>query len=135
MVLGGGGPLDGGRKWFDGKPFLGGHKTIRGTFFGILVGTLFGVLQGNLVGGSLQAVGAIFGDIAISFLKRRLDILPGASFPVADQLDFIVFAVLFSYFVDNPGWGQIITIIAVTLPVHYIVNIIAWVLKLKKNPW
>jgi len=61
VVLGGGMALDGGRKWLDGKPFLGSHKTVKGTLFGVFVGAAVGVLQGNPVGGALQSVGAVAG--------------------------------------------------------------------------
>ncbi|MCW4049830.1 MAG: CDP-2,3-bis-(O-geranylgeranyl)-sn-glycerol synthase [Candidatus Bathyarchaeota archaeon] len=135
VVLGGGPPLDGGSRWSDGRPLLGDHKTIKGTFYGILVGIIVGVLQGNIVGGSMQAVGAIAGDIIVSFLKRRIDLVPGESFPVGDQLDFIVFAVILSYPFQNTSWGQIVTILLITLPIHYAVNYIAWLTKLKEHPW
>ncbi len=135
VVFGGGGPLDGGRKWLDGKPFLGSHKTVKGTLFGILAGALIGVLQGNIVGGALQAVGAIFGDIFVSFLKRRVNLKPGDSLPLADQLDFIIFAIVLSYPVQHTPVDQMLAILLLTVPVHYAVNYIAWLLKLKEHPW
>lgn len=135
VVFGGGPPLDGGVNWLDGKPFLGGHKTTKGTIFGIITGSLIGLLQGNLLGGVLQAVGAISGDIVTSFFKRRINIEPGGSFPVADQLDFILFAVALSYPVQLTSWETNIVIILVTLPLHYLTNVAAYLLGLKKKPW
>jgi len=135
VIFGGGGPIDAGLKWLDGKPLLGSHKTIRGTFFGIIVGTIVGVVQGNPIGGLLQSFGAILGDILFSFFKRRLNMQPGDSLPLVDQLDFIVIAVFLSYPIQQTPIMQIITIVILTLPLHYMVNIIAWVFKLKKNPW
>jgi CDP-2,3-bis-(O-geranylgeranyl)-sn-glycerol synthase len=135
VLLGGGGPLDGGAKWIDGKPILGSHKTIKGTIIGILAGVTVGVLQGNFVGGVFQAIGAILGDLASSFYKRRIDLKPGESFPPADQLDFIFFAVLLSFPVQNTELYRIIIIILLTIPLHYLANFIAYILKLKENPW
>jgi CDP-2,3-bis-(O-geranylgeranyl)-sn-glycerol synthase len=135
VIFGGGGPLDGGAKWIDGKPILGSHKTIKGTLFGILTGTSVGIFQGNLGGGLLQAVGAIFGDMVFSFFKRRIDLEPGASFPLVDQLDFIVFAIILSYPFQYTEFDRIIVIILLTLPLHYLSNFIAYLFKLKKNPW
>ena len=135
VVFGGGGPIDAGLKWLDGKPLFGSHKTIRGTFFGIIMGTIIGVLQGNLAGGLLQSLGAILGDILFSFLKRRINMQPGDSLPLIDQLDFIVIAVILSFPIQQPSLFQILAIIVLTLPLHYLVNIVAWVFKLKKNPW
>lgn len=135
VVFGGGAPLDGGVNWLDGKPFLGGNKTTKGTIFGILIGLLVGILQGNLYGGFLQAFGAISGDIISSFLKRRINIEPGASFPIFDQLDFIIFAVALSFPIQITRWETALVIIIVTLPIHYLSNLIAYLLGLKKEPW
>ncbi len=49
------------------------------------------------MGGCLQALGAMGGDLVGSFYKRRVDIQPGESLPLSDQLDFIVLAVVLSY--------------------------------------
>ena len=136
VLLGGGGPLDGGRTWRDGEPLLGDHKTVRGTISGLAAGTLTGILQGVPLRGVLLAVGAIGGDLIVSFIKRRLKLKPGALLPLADQMDFIVFAViLLSIFQPLPGWDRIIAILVATLPIHYLTNVIAWLLKLKSNPW
>ena len=136
VVLSGGGPLDGDRNWIDGKPLFGDHKTVRGTLSGLAAGVLIGVLQGAPMRGVLLAVGAIGGDLIVSFIKRRLKLKPGAMFPLADQMDFIVFAViLLSLFQPLPTWDRIIAILFATLPIHYLTNVLAWLLKLKSNPW
>ncbi len=136
VLLGGGGPLDGGRTWRDGEPILGDHKTVRGTLSGIAAGILTGLLQQAPLRGVLLAVGAISGDLIVSFIKRRLKLKPGALFPLADQMDFIVFAViLLSLFQPLPTWDRIIAILVATLPIHYLTNVLAWLLKLKSNPW
>jgi CDP-2,3-bis-(O-geranylgeranyl)-sn-glycerol synthase len=84
----------------------------------------------------LLAVGAIGGDLIVSFIKRRLKLKPGALLPLADQMDFIVFAViLLSLFQPLPTWDRIIAILVATLPIHYLTNVLAWLLKLKSNPW
>jgi CDP-2,3-bis-(O-geranylgeranyl)-sn-glycerol synthase len=135
VVLGGGTPLDGGRLWRDEKPLLGDHKTVKGAALGFLVGLVVGVAQGNPVGGALQSIGAIGGDLVGSFYKRRVDIKPGDSLLLSDQLDFIVLAVALSYPVQRTPWDQVAAILLITLPLHYLVNVVAWALKLKKNPW
>lgn len=136
VVLGGGKPLDGDRKWVDGKPILGDHKTVRGTFTGIAAGFLVGLLQKSLVRGTLLSIGAIGGDLIVSFFKRRLGYKPGALFPIADQMGFIIFAVILVSLTDSaPEWERAFGIILATLPIHYLTNVIAWLLKLKSNPW
>ena len=136
VLLGGGPPLDGGRTWVDDQPLFGDHKTIRGTFSGIIVGIALGILQMQPLRGVLLSVGAIGGDIVISFIKRRIKLKPGAMFPIADQMGFIVFAVLLVSLVQpSPTWERAVAILIATLPIHYLTNVIAWALKLKRNPW
>jgi CDP-2,3-bis-(O-geranylgeranyl)-sn-glycerol synthase len=77
-VLGGGGkPMDFGRNFFDGKRILGAHKTFRGFFVGLAIGTLVGVMDCLVFGfpwlfAVLTPLGALVGDLAGAFLKRRL---------------------------------------------------------------
>jgi len=99
-------PIDGGMS-FRGKRLLGDHKTWRGLLAGTVVGMIAYELQrfaseagfaGDLVlidcaahpllPGLLMGLGAGVGDSVKSFFKRRLDIEPGASWPIFDQLDF-----------------------------------------------
>ena len=135
VVLGGGPPVDGGASWTDGKPILGTNKTIRGTISGVLAGTIIGFLQGNLVGGFAQSAGAILGDLLSSFYKRRRDFPPGSSMPIIDQLDFIIMAVVLSYPFQATDLVSALTIMVITVPIHYGTNYVAWLLKMKKNPW
>ena len=135
VLFGGGPPVDGGEPWVDGKPMLGKNKTIRGCIAGILMGSMVGVIQGNIIGGFLQATGAILGDLISSFLKRRYDYKPGSSMPIVDQLDFITLAVILSYPFQATNLLSVAIIMIITLPIHHGTNYVAWLLKLKKNPW
>jgi CDP-2,3-bis-(O-geranylgeranyl)-sn-glycerol synthase len=136
VLLGGGPPIDGGRTWVDDQPLFGDHKTVRGTLSGIIVGIAVGILQTQPLRGVLLSVGAIGGDIVVSFIKRRIKLKPGAMFPIADQMGFIVFAVLLVSLVQpSPTWERAVAILIATLPIHYLTNVIAWALKLKRNPW
>jgi CDP-2,3-bis-(O-geranylgeranyl)-sn-glycerol synthase len=135
VVLGGGTPLDGGRRWIDGEPILGDHKTVRGTVSGLAVGILIGVLQLEPLRGALLSVGTICGDLFVSFVKRRLRLKPGAMFPVADQMGFIVFAVALVSLVEPPTWERVAAILVATLPIHLLTNVVAWLLGLKSDPW
>jgi len=152
VILGGGRAIDGGRKMRDGKPFFGSHKTVRGFVAGILAGTLVGATQNAVfLSGALQDVkfpfqfsiwlgfmisfGALIGDLVHSFVKRRIGIAEGAPLPVADQLDFVLGAVLFSLFVSPPPLLTIFIIFVITVPVHLLTNLLAHVIGMKKTPW
>jgi len=50
--------------------------------------------------------------------------------PFVDQLDFIIMAVILSY-----PFTAALTIMVITVPIHYGTNYLSWLLKMKKNPW
>lgn len=136
VIFGGGTPLDGGRLFMDHKPLFGAHKTVRGTLSGIAVGSLTGLIQGDPLRGVLLSCGALGGDLLTSFVKRRLNLKPGAPFPVFDQLSFILGAIaLVSLVPPPPSRDMIIFIVVATLPIHFLSNLFAFLLKMKKKPW
>ena len=136
VICGGGAPLDGGRLFLDHKPLFGAHKTVRGTLSGLVVGSLTGLVQGDLLRGFLLSCGALGGDLLTSFLKRRLNLKPGAPFPVFDQLSFILGAIALVSLVSPPPSGEmVLTIVLATLPIHFLSNFFAFLLGLKDKPW
>jgi len=142
VIFGGGHPIDGGRKFRDGRPVLGPRKTFRGFFAGLIIGTLVGFLQRYFTGSSkvilpgfMLSLGALTGDLVESFIKRRLGRPPGASFPIADQLDFILGALLFSIPLSPPSLAVALTIMIITPPIHLLTNFLAYLLGVKKEPW
>jgi len=146
VLFGGGKPIDLGRRFLDGKPILGSNKTYRGFISGILIGTLVGWVQSMLAptlglrGGSVLlgftlSLGALVGDLLGSFIKRRLDIKPGDPFPVSDQIDFVLVALLFSLAVEPPTLLAAVIVILLTPPIHLLTNFIAYLLRVKKKPW
>ncbi|AKH96735.1 CDP-2,3-bis-(O-geranylgeranyl)-sn-glycerol synthase [Halanaeroarchaeum sulfurireducens] len=157
VLAGGGRPIDGGRT-YGGRRLLGDGKTWRGTAVGVLAGlAVAGVLNwlaptvSVTVGVAFPrfppivalalAAGAMVGDIAASFLKRRTGRERGAAFPVVDQLDFVVVALL-AAFLLAPGWfGRVFTlpvlvaVVVLTPALHVLTNGVAYVLGLKDEPW
>ncbi|MEE8167248.1 MAG: CDP-archaeol synthase, partial [Candidatus Hydrothermarchaeales archaeon] len=97
-LFGHGRPLDLGNNFIDGKRLFGDGVTIRGLASGILVGSLVGVLQRILTGdlgsmvilGVLLSSGALAGDAAGSFIKRRVGKPKGSPLFPLDQLNFVV---------------------------------------------
>jgi CDP-2,3-bis-(O-geranylgeranyl)-sn-glycerol synthase len=140
VVTGGGYPMDFGKKFLDGKPLLGENKTFQGFFCGLCVGTLVGLAESIIFGypvlfGFVLSVGALFGDLAGAFLKRRLGLAPGEMLPIIDQIDFIVGAILFSFFLQMPSLELIVVVMVITPPLHVLTNYAAYKLGLKGNPW
>jgi CDP-2,3-bis-(O-geranylgeranyl)-sn-glycerol synthase len=148
VIFGGGKPIDLGKKFLDGKPIFGSHKTYRGLISGLLIGTLVGWMQeflapniylpkGSTFLGFALSAGALLGDLMGSFIKRRLNLEPGSPLPVVDQIDFVVAALLFALMVEPSSLSilKAIIIIALTFPIHVLTNFIAYILHLKDNPW
>jgi CDP-2,3-bis-(O-geranylgeranyl)-sn-glycerol synthase len=142
VVAGGGRPLDSGRAFFDGRPILGKNKTFRGFFAGLAVGTGVGLAESAVFGysllfGLMLSLGALSGDLLGAFVKRRLELAPGDMFPVVDQVDFIVGAILLSLLVSPPILfvELLIAVLIITPPIHLLTNFAAYKLGLKNNPW
>jgi CDP-2,3-bis-(O-geranylgeranyl)-sn-glycerol synthase len=149
VIFGGGKPMDFDKKFFDGKPLLGSHKTFRGFLAGIIVGTLVGLAQTiiyeqvlfeygsqfqySILLGFMLSLGALTGDLVESFIKRRLNRSPGSSLPVADQIDFILGAFLFSILVLPPSLLAALIILLVTIPIHLLTNLGAALLNMKNK--
>jgi len=140
MIFGGGRPIDAGKNLSNGKPILGSHKTYQGFFFGLFIGTLVGFVLSalfpyNAMLGFMLSLGALTGDLTKSFIKRRLDLPPGSSLPIADQLDFVIGALLFSLPVSPPPLLIVLIIIIITPPIHLLTNFFAYLVGMKKSPW
>ncbi|MFA5125242.1 MAG: CDP-2,3-bis-(O-geranylgeranyl)-sn-glycerol synthase [Patescibacteria group bacterium] len=146
-------PIDGGRKW-RGQYIFGTGKTWRG----ILVAVIFGILGAGLqawlfnypyfegislvdypsvwlIFGFLAGLGAILGDLAKSFFKRRIGVVSGGVWPVFDQLDFVAGFFLFTWCYAALFWQVVVAACLLTLVLHPLTNIIAYLLKLKKVWW
>jgi len=157
VVAGGGRPIDGGRTW-RGRRLLGDGKTWRGTVAGIVAGAAVALLLNALrptlapvVGFGLPLfptaavlslpAGAMLGDVVASFVKRRTGRERGAPFPLVDQLDFVVGALVLTVLVA-PGWFTsvftvpvVVTVVILTPLLHVGTNAIGYALGLKAEPW
>ena len=142
VLLGGGAPIDRGRRLIDGRRILGTNKTNKGFAYGLLLGSLAGLVEAVLFAnyalisvGVIASLGALLGDLFGAFLKRRLDIAPGNPLPVVDQLDFILGAILFTYLLLNVTVGAVLILVIATVPIHLLSNVVAYMLRLKSRRW
>jgi hypothetical protein len=80
-------PLDGNRKFIDGRPLFGPAKTIRGILVAIVVPAASAPLLGlDLEIGLLVGATAMAGDLLSSFVKRRLGLAPSSRATGVDQI-------------------------------------------------
>jgi len=154
VIFGGGLAIDIGRKFSDGKPIFGSHKTFRGFIAGLIAGVFTSLVQTivlqskmlsdfvlpfefNVLVGSMIALGALMGDLVHSFVKRRLGLVEGSPLPVADQLDFVLGAILFFLLVSlsPPPLFTVVLVLVITPPIHLLTNFLAYLLGVKKTPW
>jgi len=121
VLVGGGTPIDFGKKYKDGQRILGDGKTWRGLILGAFIGMIggYGLSVGafyinqidpeiltvsNFTGFPLMVpiifsicFGALMGDIIASFFKRRIGKNRGENWIPVDQLDFILGVLFFSF--------------------------------------
>ncbi len=142
-------PIDLGKNFIDGRRIFGDGKTYEGFTCGLIAGFVIGEMTYLLVPDWIRpylptpfavfmmCLGALTGDLIGAFIKRRLGLPRGAPVPLLDQLDFLLMA-LFTLWLIEP-WLltplRVILAIAITPPIHLLTNAIAYLLRLKKEPW
>jgi hypothetical protein len=146
-------PLDFGMT-FRGHRVFGANKTWRGAIVTVLCTACFAALLAwvnarwlqwpvavpfaeahPFVWGALLGSGYIAGELPNSFIKRQLDIAPGAAgsgiagrfFWLVDQLDSLAGMLLFTWPVWKPSPGLIAGLVALMLVAH---PVAAWVMML-----
>ena len=167
VLTGGKYPIDNGRTLSDGNRILGDGKTWSGLLGGTLGGIMFGIILDSgdgrmalerLTGEEhvqslwsenpvmvffLLSFGALFGDMAASFYKRRQNLLRGDKLAILDMYDFIFMSLLLciifqrdwllSWILD--GWAPLFTVLILTPFLHRGVNIIGYNIGVKNEPW
>jgi CDP-2,3-bis-(O-geranylgeranyl)-sn-glycerol synthase len=150
-------PIDAGKQ-FMGKPLLGNHKTWRGLILGLSSGVLVIFFQKWLFVNcpSMQSIsiinylnidiwnfalsmtlGAIFGDLFFAFIKRRLNLQPGARFMPFDQINYVLGAAIFLFIfskveINLSVW---LTVLVLTFILHVGATQIGYKLGLSKSQW
>ena len=148
------GPLDFGKKFLS-EPFLGGHKTWRGTILYFIMAvavvylqfflyrfpgprsiSIFNYSEINLLFfGILIAAGAIFGDVFFAFIKRRLRLKPGSRFMPFDQTNYVIGAFLFLYPFFRADCAVWLTLFISTFFLHILFNRFGYLFGLHGNKW
>lgn len=142
----------------DDRRFIGNGVTWKGTYCGTILGTFVGGLLGfigayfgdlsqltnGVIGihaygsiitgfglGFLMAFGALAGDAAGSFLKRRIGLQSGDPAPFLDQLDFVCGALVLSLLVVPLSLDFVIIIAAISMVLHLGANSFAYMIGVK----
>lgn len=144
-------PVDFGKNFIDGRRIFGENKSWEGVVAGVLVGVVVGVallpLYGYMpaelaIAGFMQGAGSMVGDLANSFLKRRLGMKPGAPLPVLDQISFMIVSLTLIWLTKidrlvgiKLGAPEALIAICAAMVLHPLTNYIAYLLKLKEVPY
>jgi len=154
VVFGGGLPVDLRKKFVDGERILGDGKTWKGLLAGLSFGSITGIVEWQMCSlvllpasvcylnylplGFALSLGTMLGDLAGSFIKRRMRMKRGHPSLILDQLSFLVFALLFSYQYAPEGLittEVIILLLVLTYLLHVASNVVANRIGLKSVPW
>ena len=145
-------PVDFNKK-IKNKPVFGRNKTFRGFIFGISFAIAVSYIQFLLHGmmffenisffdykrwlifGFLIGFGALTGDLAKSFLKRRIGFEPGAKFVPFDQTDFVIGALVFIMPIFDLTFKIFFVSLLLSFFLHIAVNHIAYYSKIRDEKW
>ena len=95
----------------------------------------------SFIWGAIWGFGYVFFELPNSYIKRRIDISPGKQgsgiigkvFTVIDQTDSVIGCVIFMMVFYVPAFKDAIAIIILATLFHYIINILLYLVGLKKQ--
>ena len=131
------------------RRLLGDHKTMVGFGLGVAVAVGAAFVQsrlspavsllwspdGWLAVGLASGVGALGGDAIKSFCKRRLGIAPGVSWIPADQLDFVVGALIGLAIFVPFSLSEVLMVLGFTFVADIAINQIAFRVGIRDTAW
>lgn len=128
--------LDGGRRWFDGRPLLGHSKTLRGILSALLVTALVAPLLGHAARLGL-GVGALAmtGDLLSSFLKRRLALEPSSMALGLDQIPESLLPAVALHGAFGLGWGDVVVVSGAFLLLSVLLSALLYAVGVRKQPY
>lgn len=117
---------------------FGAHKTVLGFTAGVIAAPIVTLLAGHAgwLGLGLRfGLGAMLGDLAKSFVKRRVGIAPGHPWIPFDQLDFALGALALTAGVVPLTVLDVALVLGLTFVGHIAVNHVGHALGLRATAW
>ncbi len=125
------------------EKIFGKNKTWRGFGGAIVAGTLsyFVLVKVNMIAllgnfnyiilvGFLFSLGAIGGDLIKSFFKRKIGIQAGESWVPWDQIDYVLGAIILTYFVYEYEFSQIIFMLVLGGIISALAHRVGYIVKI-----
>ena len=138
--------IDFSKNFIDGRPILGRNKTwegfITGFYMGFSTTVVLSIVFNDLNLLWVAGIGVLMGltgDLAGSFIKRRIGIESGNPLPVVDQLDFAIMGTIYYILIKaidiRREYLFIVYAFVIIGVLHVITNRIAYILGLKDKKW
>lgn len=129
-------PIDCNKLFFDGRPILGSSKTFRGLvsalLVSVLIGSIFAIpLHISLLFGALSMAG----DMATSFIKRRLGLVSSSMALGLDQIPESLFPLLGCKDFLGITIEQIVVIVLAFFLTELILSRLLFWLHIRKTPY
>ena len=129
-------PLDGGIRFFDGRPLFGSAKTLRGLLLAVLVTAAGGALLGlGWKAGAVIGALSMIGDLFSSFVKRRLKLPPSSRATALDQVPESLLPLLVCQGMLNLSASEIVAVVAIFFLGDVIFSPLFYKLKMRKRPY
>ena len=129
-------PLDGGLKFFDGRPLLGASKTLRGLLLALTCTTLAAPLLGfDWIIGAGLAGASMLGDLLSSFIKRRLARPVHSQAPALDQIPESLLPLLLLRPQLGLNGGEIMITVLLFIALELVLSRLLFRLRIRERPY
>lgn len=129
-------PIDGGRRFCDGRPWLGGSKTWRGLIASLVMTTAAAPLLGlSWRTGCVVSVAAMAGDLFSSFSKRRLGIKTSGKAIGLDQIPESLLPLLLVKDRYGLRWEDVGLLVAAFFALEVSISPLLYRLGIRKRPY
>jgi CDP-diglyceride synthetase len=129
-------PIDGNRRFVDGRPIFGRAKTVRGTVLAILATSAAAPLIGlEWRVGPFVGCLAMAGDLFSSFCKRRLGLPPSSPALGLDQIPEVLFPLLACRAVLALTTTEIALIVAIFFTGEVLLSRLLYAFRLRDRPY
>ena len=129
-------PLDGGYRFFDGRPLFGPSKTARGIALSLVVTTALAPLVGLEVAiGATVAATAMLGDLFSSFIKRRFKMPASSKATGLDQIPESLFPMLACQQALDLSITEIVAVVVIFFLSGLVLSPLFYKLNVRKHPY
>ena len=129
-------PLDGGRRWRDGRPLLGRSKTWRGLVGAVVATTVAGWALGVALWlAAVVALAALVGDATSSFTKRRLGVPSSGQALGLDQIPEALLPTLVAAGPLGLGIVDVVAVVVVFFAGELALSQVLYRLKIRDRPY